>query len=84
MKKFEDYVDGEWVYYQNNYHDSDFQFRAYKSQYTHNAFRLKNNKREVVADISEITPMLKYEEERAYIPTIDSDADASGIYHIQD
>jgi hypothetical protein len=78
MRKFEDYTDGELVFYKNNYYDK---YRAYKSQYTHNAFRLKNDKTEIIADISDITPVGG---DREYTPTMDSDADASGIYHIQD
>lgn len=96
MKSFEDYVDGEWVYYKNNYHDSDYQFQAYKSQYTHNAFRLKNHKGEVIADISEITPMIVRPEStvnsvglpgmsfQEFQQRIDSDADATGLYGVND
>lgn len=97
MKSFEDYKDGEWVFYKNNYNDRDYQFQAYKSQYTHNAFRLKNHNGEVIADISEITPMLvKLEDSiinsdglpgmsfKEFQQRIDSDADSSGIYQVQD
>jgi hypothetical protein len=58
MKSFDDYKDGDWVVYNNpnsSWHLMSFQ--AYKSQWTHNAFRLKYGSREVVADISEIRPI---------------------------
>lgn len=57
MKSFEEYNDGDWVVYFNPEHNWHLmQFQAYKSKYTHNAFRLKYGDREVVADISEIRP----------------------------
>lgn len=58
MKTFEEYNDGDWVVYKNpssNWHL--MQFQLYKSQWTHNAFRLKFGNREVIADISEIEPI---------------------------
>lgn len=58
MKTFEEYQDGDWVVYKNPHSDWHLMsFQAYKSQWTHNAFRLKYGKREVVADISEIEPI---------------------------
>lgn len=94
MKTFDEYKDGDWVFYLNNYHDPDYRFQAYKSKYTHNAFRLKNSKGERVADISEISPIWGNINEnsttdlqsgfRSSRGTVDSDADSSGIYHIYD
>ena len=58
MKTFDEYKDGDWVVYRkpgSDWHLMSFQ--AYKSKYTHNAFRLKYGSREVVADISEIEPI---------------------------
>lgn len=110
---FDDYKDGDWVVYKNpNSVWHLLTFQAYKSQYTHNAFRLKYGKREVVADISEIEPisnvntLMKEEYEKpnrnlqqdsGYAGRaekfnlldvgdghIDSDADATGIFHVQD
>lgn len=58
MRTFDDYKDGDWVTYVNYGHPFHLkQFQAYKSQWTHNAFRLKYGSREVVADISEIEPI---------------------------
>lgn len=55
MKTFDQYSDGDWVVYINPKSPWHLmQFQAYKSQYTHNAFRLKFGAREVVADISEV------------------------------
>lgn len=57
MKAFEEYKEGELVIYKNRYNDPTAIYEAYKSKYTPNAFRLKNSTGEVVADISEITPV---------------------------
>lgn len=58
MKTFEEYKNGDWVVYKNPNHDWHLMsFQAYKSQHTHNAFRLKYGHREVIADISEIAPI---------------------------
>lgn len=57
MKTFDEYNDGDWVVYINPGHNWHLlQFQAYKSKFTHNAFRLKYGAREVVADLSEIRP----------------------------
>jgi hypothetical protein len=58
MKTIHEYVDGDWVIYKNpksEYHLYNFQ--AYKSQWTSDAFRLKRSGTEVIADISEIEPV---------------------------
>lgn len=58
MKTWEEFEDGEWVVYKNPGHVWHLmQFQAYKSKYTHNAFRLKYGEREQVAHISEIEPI---------------------------
>lgn len=49
------YEDGETVVYYNKGHKWHLMnFKAYKSQYTENAYRLRYGDREVIADISEI------------------------------
>ena len=58
MKSFEEYNDGDWVVMKKDGHPWHLmQFQAYKSSYTHDAFRLKYGSREYVADISEIEPL---------------------------
>lgn len=58
MKTFDEYQNGEWVTYKNPGHEWHLmQFQAYKSEYTYNAFRLKFGAREVIADISEVSPI---------------------------
>jgi hypothetical protein len=58
MKTFDEYKDGDWVVYVNPGHPwHHMQFQAYKSQWTHDAFRLKYGTREVIADITEVRPM---------------------------
>lgn len=93
MKTFDEYVDGETVTYKNRYGNDNI-FKAYKSQYTYNAFRLKNHTGEVVADITEIEPCgarnekptSDFQRSSGHAPTryIDSDADASGFYDVHD
>lgn len=57
-KEFNEYVDGEWVVFNKPGHQFHLQqFKAYKSQYTFNAFRLVYGHREVIADITEINPL---------------------------
>jgi hypothetical protein len=93
MKQFEDYKDGDLVYYKSSYEV----YQAYKSKYTHNAFRLKGHGDDIVADISEINPVLEnYEKFNSDIQRdfgltgilpqgyVDSDADATGFYGIYD
>lgn len=58
MKSFEDYNDGDWVVLNREDHPWHLMsFQAFKSQFTHNAFRLKYGDREYIADISEIKPL---------------------------
>lgn len=67
MRSFEEYYDGDWVVYKKSGHPWDMMFfQAYKSIYTHDAFRLKYGRREVVADISEIQLLVDYNKERSY------------------
>ena len=94
MKQFEDYKDGDLVYYKSSY----VVYVAYKSKYTHNAFRLKEvGSEDIVADISEIRPASEnYEQFNSDIQHdfgpagilpqgyVDSDADATGFYSIYD
>lgn len=96
MRTFDDYTDGELVYYLNGYRE----YEAFKSKYTHNAFRLKHSSgEELVADITEITPIgERYEKSNRYLQPgsgpaglygIDegfdnSNYDASGIFDTSD
>lgn len=58
MKTFDQYKDGDWIVLTIPGHQwHGMQFQAYKSQWTHDAFRLKFGAREMVADISEIRPV---------------------------
>ncbi len=84
MKKFEDYKDGDWVTFQKPGHAWDgMQFQAYPSKWTPDAFRLKYGDREIIADISEVNPLFNQDID---LPRghVDSDADFTGIYHVQD
>jgi hypothetical protein len=63
-KSFED---GENVFYFNPNHKwHRMMFKAYKSQYTPDAYRLKFGEREVLADISEIRSMAENNEEAKF------------------
>lgn len=58
MKTFDEYQNGDWVNYKNPGHKWHLmKFQAFKSEYTYNAFRLKYDDLEVIADISEVFPI---------------------------
>ena len=62
MKSFEEYKNGDWVCYINPKHEWHLmQFKAYKSEHTRDAFRLKYGNRELLVDISEIAPADDYQ-----------------------
>ena len=85
--KFEDYTDGDLVDFKGNV------YKITKSKITHNAFKLRSvgGLQDELVDIDEIRPHsvaqlqsfkdMSYEE---FSKKIDSDADFTGIYHIQD
>lgn len=53
-----DYQDGDdVVLYKPGHQWHNMQFKAYKSQYTLDAYRLKYGEREYIADVSEIRPL---------------------------
>lgn len=100
MKLFEEYKDGEWVVLFNEKHPWHLmQFQAYKSKWTHGAFRLKYGNRELIVDISEVHPiaeinkLLKERDEKlnrdnqsGFNPGVAGIVgfDEDGTYHIQD
>jgi hypothetical protein len=90
MKRFEDYNDGDLVYFKEKV------YKAFKSKITPDAFKLKSSTglKDELVDISEIKPYempqglpsghYSNETYDDFVKRMDSDFDSSGIYHVQD